>query len=178
MLNKAGKLFLTATAISPLFFAYGLIMSLKGEILEGLCFIGGAALFLVFLLLILKCIKRKKNPICFSYCTITISDGDSFAFLLLYLMPLLTSLNPYHDWEIYVPVLLVCAVTIMQGYMYRFNPLMGMLGWHFYKVGTEEGVTHVLITRKRLLRKTDDTYGNLKVHELTEYVLIDMEKRK
>jgi hypothetical protein len=44
------------------------------------------------------------------------------------------------------------------------------MGWHFYKVGTPEGVTYVLITRKQLRSAT----GTIEVGQLTEYIVIDV----
>ena len=49
-------------------------------------------------------------------------------------------------------------------------PLLGLMGWHFYKVGTKEGVTYVLIT-KRQLRSASEV---ISVGQLTEYIVIEL----
>jgi hypothetical protein len=49
-----------------------------------------------------------------------------------------------------------------------------MLGWHFYKVTTSDGVTYVLITRKQLRRAAE----LMQVGQLTEYILIDLGDKK
>jgi hypothetical protein len=44
------------------------------------------------------------------------------------------------------------------------------MGWHFYKVGTKEGVTYVLITKKHLRNATE----TIEVGQLTEYIVLDL----
>ena len=68
--------------------------------------------------------------------------------------------------------MIVFVLVVSTGYGYHFNPLLGLLGWHFYKVGTEEGVTYVLITKKEL-RSAKQC---LTVGQLTEYIVIDIEE--
>ncbi|RWT04598.1 hypothetical protein [Aeromonas caviae] len=53
---------------------------------------------------------------------------------------------------------------------YHFNPLLGLMGWHFYKVSTPEGVTYVLVTKKELRRAQE----GLTVVQLTEYIVLDI----
>lgn len=60
-------------------------------------------------------------------------------------MPLFTSPLDAVNWEIALPVIIVFGAVVATGYNYHFNPLLGLLGRHFYKVGTPEGVTYVLI---------------------------------
>ena len=92
--------------------------------------------------------------------------------MLLYVMPLFTSQFKSLDWMFWVPTILIFAVITATGYNYHFNPMLGLLGWHFYKVDSAEGVKFVLITKKQL--KTAAT--PLIVGELTEYILLDCEE--
>jgi len=91
-------------------------------------------------------------------------------FLLIYLLPLFTAEFTTLNWQIWAPAIAIFAAVVATGYSYHFNPLLGLLGWHFYRVGTEQGVTFVLITRKHL-RNAQET---LKVGQLTEYIVIDL----
>jgi hypothetical protein len=45
--------------------------------------------------------------------------------------------------------------------------------WHFYKVGTKEGISYVLITKKQLRNAT----ATIEVGQLTEYIVIDLGER-
>lgn len=87
-------------------------------------------------------------------------------------MPLFTSQFSTLDWEFWIPTVVIFAVITATGYNYHFNPMLGLLGWHFYKVESSEGVTFILITKKRLRTAANAiTVGNL-----TEYILLDMEE--
>ena len=48
--------------------------------------------------------------------------------------------------------------------------MLGLMGWHFYKVESAEHVTFILITKKHL--RTAAT--QIKVGQLTEYILLDL----
>jgi hypothetical protein len=120
-------------------------------------------------------LKSAKNNLAasdFTPASIEAADHENTAFLLLYVMPLFTSQLNTLDWQFWLPTILIFGVITATGYNYHFNPLLGLLGWHFYKVQSPEGVTYILITRKQL--RTAAT--SLKVGQLTEYILLDWEK--
>ena len=85
-------------------------------------------------------------------------------------MPLFTGRFGALDWTIWVPTIIIFGVITATGYNYHFNPLLGLLGWHFYKVESTEGVKYVLITKKQLRTAAD----SIKVGQLTEYILLDV----
>jgi hypothetical protein len=72
-----------------------------------------------------------------------------------------------------LPVIIVFAVIVGTGFGYYFNPLLGLLQWHFYRVTSTDGVTYVLITRKHIRSVVEE----LKVGQLTEYMLLDLGAR-
>ena len=78
------------------------------------------------------------------------------------------------NWAAWIPILVVSSMIIGTGYGYHFNPPLGLLRWHFYKVTSGKGVTYVLITRKTLTAAS----SKLRVGLLTEYVLLDLGKNK
>lgn len=102
--------------------------------------------------------------------TIEASDHENTAFLLLYVMPLFTSKFETLDWHFWIPTVLIFAIITATGYNYHFNPMLGLIGWHFYKVESNEGVFFILITKKHI-RTASST---LSVGQLTEYILLDL----
>lgn len=103
--------------------------------------------------------------------TVEAADRENIAFMLLYLSPLFTSQFGSINFNLVIPTIIIFGLMTATGYSYHFNPLLGLLGWHFYKVSSKEGVTYVLLTKKQL-RKA----GKVKrVGQLTEYILIDLE---
>jgi hypothetical protein len=106
----------------------------------------------------------------FATTTVEAADRENIAFLLLYLLPLFTTDFATLNWDVWIPAVLIFGAVVATGYSYHFNPLLGLMGWHFYKVGTREGVTYVLITKKQLR----DAPGALEVGQLTEYIVMDV----
>ncbi len=92
--------------------------------------------------------------------------------MLLYLSPLFTSQFGQLNMSLLIPTLLVFILLTATGYNYHYNPLLGLVGWHFYKVSSREKVTYVLITKKQLR----NTHQISEVGQLTEYILIDLEE--
>jgi hypothetical protein len=87
-------------------------------------------------------------------------------------MPLFTSQFRTLQWEFWLPTAVIFILITATGYNYHFNPLLGAMGWHFYKVESKDGVVFVLIT-KRQIRSNKVP---LKVGQLTEYILLDLEE--
>lgn len=171
MLNSVAKVVLTATAIAPVGFTYAYAAWAADRV--------GLALGLTFASLVLAAVCRfLLNYSCkhlermnFTTTTVEAADRENMALLLLYLLPLFTADFENLNWHLWVPTLLIFALVVGTGYSYHFNPLLGLLGWHFYKVSTPEGVTYVLITKKRL----HDARDKLVVGQLTEYIVLDLE---
>lgn len=171
MLSRIAKLLLTSTAMAPVLLTYAWVAyrsSANRQALELLV----ACMFLVAVCLaMLKYAKSHLERINFTSMTAEAADRENIGFLLLYILPLFTSQFSALNWRIWTPAVLIFAAVVGTGYSYHFNPLLGIMGWHFYKVGTKEGITYVLITKKQLRNATD----RIVVGQLTEYLVIDME---
>lgn len=170
MLSTFAKLLLTVTAIAPVLLTCSLIMFLDHN--NGL-----AVLFLfVCAILTLTCVwmlhyaRKHLERVSFSITTVEAADRENLSILLLYLLPLIKMPSVAIHWHTLVPAILIIAAVTVIGYGYHFNPLLVLMGWHFYKVGTKEGVTYVLITKKQLRNATETN----EVCQLTEYVVIDL----
>lgn len=171
MLSVFARLLLTVTAIAPVLLTYGLTL-IKDDI-------GLAALFiLASILLALICVQMIQNSqerleeVSTEILTAEAADRENVAFLLLYISPLFTGTVLELNWDIWLPVLVVFGIVVATGYNYHFSPLLGIFGWHAYKITTKGGITYVLLT-KRQLRKA---LGNVRVRQLTEYVLIEFKR--
>ena len=166
MLSKLAVILMAATAFAPAFLVYALVWVMHGcywkaVFFAGLCFgLVGLCLFLMA--------QAEKKLTRRSYTPISISTADSevMNFLLIYLLPLITRDLATYNWFAWIVIALIFCVVVATSYSYHFNPLLVLCGYHFYKVSDKEGMSHVLITKKRLFRANDD----LTVGMLSEYV--------
>ena len=172
MLSTLAKLMLTGTALAPVSLVYAWVLYSDGNWKTALALVGGAILLVLVMIALLKYCKKNLERSQFKVTSIEAADREYITFILLYLSPLFTSEFGDLNWNILVPTMIIFILVISTGYGYHFNPLLGLLGWHFYKVNTEEGVSYVLITKKEL-RSAKQC---LTVGQLTEYIVIDLPK--
>ncbi len=164
------RLLLTSTALAPVGLTYAWVAYFQHEPVTA-AIISGISIGLFFLcLLVLSSAKQNLPASTFKADSIEAADHENTAFLLLYVMPLFTSQFDTLQWQFWVPTLAIFGLITATGYNYHFNPMLGLLGWHFYKVESPEGVTFILITKKHLRTAALE----LKVGQLTEYILLDL----
>jgi hypothetical protein len=170
MLSRFAKLLLTSTAIVPVLLTYAWVAFMAGEGRLGIILLAGCIGLTFACLGLLRYAKENLERMNFAATTVEAADRENIAFLLLYLLPLFTTDFATLNWSVWIPAILIFGAVVATGYSYHFNPLLGLMGWHFYKVGTKEGVTYVLITKKQLRNAT----GALDVGQLTEYIVMDV----
>lgn len=170
MLNWLAKLLLTSTAIAPVLLTYAWVAYQANEIQQAQALLAGCIVLCLICAWMLRYAKKNLERVAFAATSVEAADRENVGFLLLYLLPLFTSQFSALNWQIWVPSILIFAVVIATGYSYHFNPLLGLMGWHFYKVGTKEGITYILITKKQLRNAAE----KVSVGQLTEYIVIDI----
>ena len=163
---------LTGTSIAPVLFVYAVVGFWEGE------FIPSAALVLTGLVLVglglalLGFVKKHLERMAVSFSSVEVADRESLGLLVVYLVPLLRTSFSDLEYLVLVPAVAIFLALALTGYNYHFNPLLRLFRWNFYKVGTPEGVTYILITRKTLR----NAVGKITVGQLTSYTLIDLER--
>ena len=131
-------------------------------------------LVVVLCLSVLAYAKRHLEQLPLVYRTVEVADRETVGILVLYLLPLLKTSFVELELLVLVPAGVIFLALALTGYNFHFNPLLIILGWKFYKVGTPEGVTYILITRKTLRGPAN----RLIVGQLTGYTLVDLESAK
>lgn len=170
MLSSLAKVMLTSTAITPVLFTYAYAAYRAGAYGQCWLLIAFGGVLFNLCLFMLSYSQKNLERIDFTITKAEIADRENIGFLLLYLLPLFTSSFSSLNWSVWVPVTAVLAAVIGTGYSYHFNPLLGIMRWHFYKVETQEGISYVLITKKQL-RSAMTVKG---IGQLTEYIVLDL----
>lgn len=173
MFGWLAKTLLVMSAIAPVGLVYAWVAYQDGNVRVALSLIVGCAALIGICIFLFKQAKRHLERFSFTPVSVEAADRENIAFMLLYLSPLFTDKFGDLNVALLIPTLAVFALLTATGYNYHFNPLLGLVGWHFYKVSSAEGITYVLITKKQL-RNTNQIS---QVAQLTEYILIDLEGR-
>ena len=168
-MNILGSTILTGMSIVPVLFVYAIMGLLEGCYLVAL--IIGLVGFLAFALgmLLLRYAKVRLEKHDFDFTSAEVADRESIGLLVLYVLPLLRVPFPDIGITILIPTAVIFMALVLTGHSYHFNPLLNLFGWHFYKMGTPEGVTYILITKKTI---TDATKG-VTTTRLTTHTLLD-----
>jgi len=167
MLGFSPKLLLAATAFAPVLFTSALVsIFIDQKYWEGA---GLIALVLVcwrVCVLVLQKAKLKLSPKRVLLKSVKPADKELVGFVLAYLLPLARG-------SVFDPVSLAIAmfvffVVVMTSNAYHTNPLMGLIGYHFYEVVLED-VGYVLVSRQTLHNKSSIN----QVVQITDYMLLD-----
>ena len=170
MLSFFFKLMLTFSALAPVALVYSVVAGFQGDytlaVYAGLVCILTVGLCAA----VIQVGSKHVNRFSFAAKEIEAADGENIGFMLLYLLPLFTDQVANLHFEVWLPALLVLGLLMGNGYAHHFNPLLGLVGWHFYKVTSEEGVTFILISQKRIA----SARGPVQVGQLTDNILFDL----
>lgn len=172
MFTRFAKLLLVGTSLAPVLGAVAVNQIAAGE--PWTAWIGWLATALgcigvCALMLRLARTNGERQPLLISEAES--SDHEMLGFLLAYLMPFVASdkLGFTGEWLTGAYILLLIFLAVGHGDTRHFNPVLGLLGYHFYSVKTTGGLPFLLITR-RVLRRTDEP---LTVVQLTDSIYLE-----
>lgn len=171
MFGRLAKFLLITSALAPVGLVYAWIVWRNGQHGMAISIVAACIVMVLVCVYLLRQAGSSLERFPLKITSVEPADRENIAFMLLYLSPLFTSELGQLNINLLVPTLLIFTLLTATGYNYHFNPLLGLAGWHFYKVESAEGVTYVLITRKQL--RNTDTINY--VAQLTEYIMIDLE---
>ena len=159
MLNNFAKFLLMATSLSPVLGAVAVNQFARHEPWTRWGGWLGAALLLVFLCwALLQYSARNAQHHPFHIKEFERNDTEVFAFLLAYLLPFVSSTDMAFtgEWLTGAYIFAVIFLVFAHAGAFHFNPVMGLLGFHFYYVKNVDGVSHLLISKAELRRPGKD----------------------
>lgn len=159
MLNRFAKFLLVSTSLSPLLGAVAVNQFSRGEpaMRWGVWLTVG--LLLVFLCwALLHYAAKNAQQHDFRIKEFERNDKEVLAFLVTYLLPFLSTekMGFAGDWLTGAYVLLIIFLIIAHAGAFHFNPVMGLLGYHFYSVKSAEGISQLLISKAELHQPGED----------------------
>lgn len=155
MLNIFAKFLLVSTSLSPLLGAVAVNQFSRGQPMIHWGSWLAVAIMLVFLCwLLLRYSTRNAQRHDFHIKKFERNDKEVLAFLMTYLLPFLSyeKMGFAGDWLTGAYVLLIIFLVIAHAEAFHFNPVMGLLGYHFYAAKSEDGVSLLLISKTELHR--------------------------
>lgn len=159
MLNKFAKGLLVATSMAPMLGAVAI-----NQIAQHLPFSSWmpwlvATVMLAFVCwLMLTLVMQRGEVHSFKIKEFENNDKEVVVFLLTYLLPFIASdkLDFNGEWITGAYIFAVIFFTVAHAGAFHFNPVMGLLGYHFYSVKDESGASCLLISKKTIRRPGEE----------------------
>lgn len=156
MLNRFAKFLLISTALSPILGAVAVNQYSYGKpMVVWAPWIVVAGLLVVICWGLLRYSSRNAQAHQLKLVKFEANDKDVLAFLLAYLLPFVSGKDVLVEmhWEVCAYVLVLILLVFTHARAYHFNPVMGLLGYHFYSLKDGDEAAVLLISRAEL-RKT------------------------
>lgn len=168
MLNGFLKILLALTAVSPVSLTWAVAdYSRSGfKITQCYAVIGGLAL-VVLCYAIIRVAKNRATLITFKASSVKTMDNEVVAYVVTYLFPLVT---PAGEVSVGAQLFIMFMVVFLlsTAHAFTFNPVLSILGYHFYEVESDAGVSYILLSSNTIT----DVKSIKSVGRLSNFLLI------
>ena len=184
MLSKFAKISLVGTSLAPIFLTLWFqkfqvfwkkptksLVAAWDSIVAGKEFLIAAVLLFILCWILIHFSKTNLEKLPIKITTVKTADSEIVGFILIYLLPLMNETKT----PISVPMLLFIGTLfffiVYSSNSYHFNPLLGFLGFHFYEIQIEGGITFVLISKRNI----NNCKSISTVVQISEYMVLETE---
>jgi hypothetical protein len=173
------RLLFTATSLAPVLITYAVLYVFEDEKLTSwsenktlaLAFLGAATLLLLLCAVFLRLYPKHLDDDPFSITSLKSADRSVLAFVVAYLLPIAFTQAIHVRVEVLVFIFLILLVVVYRSDAYSVNPLLGIIGYHFYEVTTDDGVIYVVASR----REIRNTRRPIKGMRISRFMFLDAE---
>lgn len=170
MLSSIARFLFALGALSPVALTWAIAdFGRRGPALPQALAIGCAVLLGLICYLVVNEASRRLTKVSFAVGEVKAVDNEVVAYVVAYLFPLLTPAQGLNSYSI-VFVLLVLAIVLSAAHAFTFNPLLTVLGFHFYEVKAASGVTYLMLSR----RDVTDVKQVTHVARLSNFLMLDL----
>ncbi|WP_347554845.1 hypothetical protein [Robbsia sp. KACC 23696] len=150
MLSRLIRLVFSLTAVAPL--SVSLAYAFAREHNYGWALAAaGACILLAFLARwIITTAGRKLAPLAITVSKAKSADKEVIAFFVAYALPLVLKGQAAPDLTSWMVAAVMLLTVIWGTHSLQINPVLGIMGFHFYEVDTQGGLTYLMITRGKI----------------------------
>ena len=106
-------------------------------------------------LVVLWFYSKKVKQRSIQICSLKPADQPAIGFVVAYLLPVAFETTFIVQWQVLAVVLLILAWLVYISDTYLVNPLLRLFGYRFYEVTTEDQITYMLVSHRKIVN-TDD----------------------
>ena len=170
MANKLQKLLYNLSAGSPVLIVFSIVWYFQKKTIQVPLVCGGIAVVLILLFYLFywygkaNCARIQVRVV-----SIIPEDNKLLVYLSTYILPFASMAIPKYNVVLFAVIALAIIVAAEAMNDGMPHPLLYCIGYHFYSLGTENGMSYCLISRKKLRRKQDVRL----VYRLFDYLLLE-----
>ena len=170
MLSKTLRVLLALTAIAPLSVSLTYVFAAKEHNLQLSLIAGFSCILLGAIALWVMEFAGKK----LEYLPVTIkkaksADKEVIGFFLAYALPLVFKGGAVPDLDSWIFAAGILLFVLWSTHAMHANPVLGVFGFHFYEVETADGITYLLISKRRI----NTVQSIQRVVQLSEYGVLE-----
>lgn len=148
MLNGLARLLLVSTSLAPILLIYAAaIVEERSVLATGLAVASVLLVLLCWLLLFY--VTRVPGTESIEITSVSGKDTEIVSFLVAYMLPVLLGKQLESNLWALIVFVAVLGLVLFKANVHHVNPLMGMLGYHFYEVEASSKIKYLMITRRR-----------------------------
>lgn len=147
-MSAFGRLLLVSTALAPVLLVYGAAIFFEHRA-RAISLSVVAAIFVPMCHALLAYIRRHGSSEETTIEEVSGKDTDILSFLVAYMLPVALAEKIQVNPLALFTFLGLMGLVLFRADIYHVNPLMGILGYHFYEVKSQSGATYLVVTRRR-----------------------------
>lgn len=173
MLGVIVRVVLALTAAAPITISIAYIFATKDQNYRLAVVTAFACLLLgAFALQIIKMAGDSLEILPISIQKVKSADKEVIGFFVAYALPLLFKDRASLDVEAWLLAVGMLIFVLITTHSLQVNPVLGAFGYHFYEAETKDGITFLLISK----RKINNVKSIGKVVQLSEYGVLEVDK--
>ena len=173
MLGVIVRVVLALTAAAPISISIAYIFATKDHNYQlaavaafSCVLLGGLALQII------KLAGNKLEILPISIQKVKSADKEVIGFFVAYALPLLFKGQASADIDAWILAVGMLVFVLITTHSLQVNPVLGAFGYHFYEAETKDGITFLLISK----RKINNVKSIGKVVQLSEYGVLEINK--
>lgn len=165
MLNKFSHIIFNSSIVIPYILAIGVSSIISNKIVSGIIWIGVSIIFIFLQMFFIFFIRN--NLQVFKINVTNVNDESNNWYIvsfISYFAPFLENLLKKEIDNYMVILMAIGMILIVLGKKTSNNPLLRIIGYNSYKIGTEQGKEFTLLSKKNI-RKSKDVKKVLRIFE-------------
>lgn len=150
MLSRLMRVLLAVTSLAPIALVYAATLLTNQPVAAG--FWAGGALLLSALCACLLALGRNAEAEPLDVHSIKSADREVLAFLVAYALPLVAGGIESVGMAPLIVFVGLLLVVVWNAQLIHVNPLLALVGYHFFEITTPGGATYLLVTRASVVR--------------------------